>query len=151
MYHNELLLDLRHMEFHQVLPKIFQCPWYIWHKPCTYLAPRLELSPNKLQQASTWPTSPRSSIGCTQKNFWAYCMFGASHAPILHGDSHYLQTDQNELVFDPRHQDGPSSEAKKISMPVVYSAQIVHLALRLTLYANEQNELSLDPRPQGVP
>jgi hypothetical protein len=33
---------------------------------------------------STWPTWPRSSIGCLQYYFWAYCMFDTNHAPILH-------------------------------------------------------------------
>jgi hypothetical protein len=35
--------------------------------------------------------------------------------------------DQNELPFDPCHLGGPSGAAKKISMPVVHSAQTVHL------------------------
>jgi hypothetical protein len=39
-------------EFYQVCPKRFQCSWYIRHKPCTYLAPRLTLSLNELKQAS---------------------------------------------------------------------------------------------------
>jgi hypothetical protein len=36
--------------------------------------------------------------------------------------------DQNELSFNPRHQGGPSGAAKKIPMPVVHSAQTVHLS-----------------------
>jgi hypothetical protein len=35
--------------------------------------------------------------------------------------------DQNELSFEPRHLGGPSGVAKKIFMPVVHSAQTVHL------------------------
>jgi hypothetical protein len=35
--------------------------------------------------------------------------------------------DQNELPFDPHHLAGPSSAAKKISMPMVL-AQTVHLS-----------------------
>jgi hypothetical protein len=35
--------------------------------------------------------------------------------------------DQNELSFEPCHLGGSSGAAKKISMPVVYSAQTVHL------------------------
>jgi hypothetical protein len=31
---------------HQVRPRRFHCMWYIRHKPCTYLLPRLTLSPN---------------------------------------------------------------------------------------------------------
>ena len=33
---------------------------------------------------STWPSTPRSSIGCVQNDFWAYVMFDANRAPILH-------------------------------------------------------------------
>jgi hypothetical protein len=36
------------------------------------------------KRGSTWPTSHKSSIGCVQKDFQAYGMFGANHAPILH-------------------------------------------------------------------
>jgi hypothetical protein len=49
---------------------------YIWCKPCTYLTLRLTLSPNK-------PTSPMSSIRCTQNDFHARGTFDANHAPIL--------------------------------------------------------------------
>jgi hypothetical protein len=33
-------------EFHRVRPKQFSSLWYVRHKPCTYLASRLALSPN---------------------------------------------------------------------------------------------------------
>jgi hypothetical protein len=35
---------------------------------------------------------------------------------------------QNELPFDSHHLEGPSSVAKKISMPMEYLAQTVHLS-----------------------
>jgi hypothetical protein len=41
--------------FHQVRPKWFLSLWFIWCKPCTYLAPTLTLSRNGLKQDSTWP------------------------------------------------------------------------------------------------
>jgi hypothetical protein len=56
------------LEFHQVRPKWFLRLLYIWHKPCTYLASRFALSLNGLNRASTWDSSPRSSIGCFQNN-----------------------------------------------------------------------------------
>jgi hypothetical protein len=64
-------------EYCQVCPRWFMSLWYVLHQPCTYLVLRLTLSPNRLKRASTWPTSPRSSIRCIQNNFWAYCTFGA--------------------------------------------------------------------------
>jgi hypothetical protein len=71
-------------EFHWVHPKWILSLWYVWHKPWTYIASRLPLSPNRLNHASTWDSSPRSTIGFVQKNFWAYRTFGTNCAPILH-------------------------------------------------------------------
>jgi hypothetical protein len=52
-------------------------------QPCTYLASRLALSPNKPKRASTWASSPRSTIGCVRNDFWAYGTFDANRAPIV--------------------------------------------------------------------
>jgi hypothetical protein len=46
------------------------------HKPCTYLAPRLKLSPNGSKWASAWSTSPTSTVRCVQNDLWAYGTFG---------------------------------------------------------------------------
>jgi hypothetical protein len=40
-------------EFHRVRPIWFLSLWYVRHKPCTYLASRLALSPNGPKWAST--------------------------------------------------------------------------------------------------
>jgi hypothetical protein len=79
--------------FHRVRPKWFLSLWYVWCKSCTCLALTLTLPPIRLRRDSTWPTSPRCSIGCVQNDFWAYGMFGAIRAPVLHWHSHCLQTD----------------------------------------------------------
>jgi hypothetical protein len=55
--------------YHWVCPKWFPCPWYTRRKSCTYLTPRLTLSPNGSKQASTWTTSPWSTIGCVKMIF----------------------------------------------------------------------------------
>jgi hypothetical protein len=57
-------LSLVTKEYHRVRLKWFLCLWYNWRKLRTYLAPILTLSPNGPKWDSTWPTSPRSSIGC---------------------------------------------------------------------------------------
>jgi gamma-glutamylcysteine synthetase len=57
------------LEFHRVHPKWFLRLCYVQHKPCTYLASRLALSLNGLNQASTWASSQRSTIRCVQNNF----------------------------------------------------------------------------------
>jgi hypothetical protein len=108
--------------------KQFLSLWYVWHKPFTYLAPTLTLSPNAPKRNSTWPTSPRSSIGCVQNNFWAYGMFGANHAPILRQDLHYLQTEWIKILLEPHHFGEPSGASKTIYDPMIHLAQTVHLS-----------------------
>jgi hypothetical protein len=69
--------------FHRMHPKQFLSLCYVRHKPSSCLAPTLTPPPNRPKQGSTWPTSPRNSIGCVQNDFWTYGMFGAKYAPIL--------------------------------------------------------------------
>jgi fatty acid desaturase len=76
-------LSLVTLEFKLFYPKWFLIPWYIWPKPCTYLAPTLTPSPNGPKQDSPWPTSHRSSIRCVQNDIRAYGTFSANRAPIL--------------------------------------------------------------------
>jgi hypothetical protein len=63
-------------------------------------------------------------------------MFGANRAPILHQHRHYLQTDQNDIPHDPRHNEVTSGASKMISEPMVRLAQIVHL------YGTDTNNIS---------
>jgi hypothetical protein len=63
-------------------PKRFPSLWYVWRKPCIYLALRLTLSPNGPKQASTWHTLPRSTIGCAQSDFHACRLF--CHKPCTY-------------------------------------------------------------------
>jgi hypothetical protein len=102
--------------------------WYFRRKPCTYLAPTITLSPNSPKRVSTWVSSPRSTIGCVQNDFWSCGMFGANRAPILHRHKHYLQTDQNEIPLDHYCLGVPSGASKMISEPIVYLVHIVHLS-----------------------
>ena len=101
---------------------------YIWHKPCTYLAPTLTLSPNGPKRDYTRPTSPRSSIRCVQNDFRAYGTFAANRTPILRKDYHFHQTDQNKMLVDPRHLGVPPGASKTISEPMVCLAQTMHLS-----------------------
>jgi hypothetical protein len=80
----ELPLEPRHLGVPWVRPKWFVSLWYVWRNLCTYRAPTLILSPNGPKWYSIWPTSPRSSIGCVQNDFWACGTFGANCASILH-------------------------------------------------------------------
>jgi hypothetical protein len=100
---------------------------YVRRKPCTYLASRLAQSPNRLNRASTWASSPRSTIGCVQNNFWAYGTVGANCATILCQNYHYLQTEWNDHPLEPRHLGVPSGAPKTIE-PMVRLAQTIHLS-----------------------
>jgi hypothetical protein len=121
-------LSLVTQEYHPVHPKQFLSLWYVWRKPCTYHAPKLTLSLKGSKWDSTWPTSPRSSIGCVQNGFWSYGTFGANCGPILHRYKHYIQMDQNEILHDPRHLGVPSGASKNISELTVRSSQTIHLS-----------------------
>jgi hypothetical protein len=95
-------------------------------KPCTYLMSRLALSPCRSNRASTWASSPRSTIGCIQNDFWADGMFAVNHEPILHRHQQCFQTDRIELLHEPPHLSVPAS--KMISKLMVHSAQTMHLS-----------------------
>jgi hypothetical protein len=103
-------------KIHRVRPKRFMSLWYVRCKPCIYLASRLVLSPNRPKWASTWASSPRSTIEHVQNDFRAYGTFDANRATISHQDWHCLQRDQNEHPLEPRHLGVPSG------------AQTVHLS-----------------------
>jgi hypothetical protein len=51
-------------KYHRVWLKSFPFRWYIRRKSYTYLTPRLTLLPIGPKRPSTWPMSPRSTIGC---------------------------------------------------------------------------------------
>ena len=113
-------LSLFIQENHRVHPKWFLRVWCIRHKPCTYLASKLTLSPNRPKRDIRWYTSTRSSIGCVQINFQAYGTFHANHAPILHEDSHYLQINRTELSPEPLHLGVSLGASTTVSEPMVH-------------------------------
>jgi hypothetical protein len=117
--------------------------WYVWRKSCTYLARTPTLSPNGPKRDSTWLTSPWSSIGCAQNDFWGYGTFGTIRAPIFRQDQHYLRTDWIKLPLEYHHLGVPLGASKMIYEPKVHSSQTVHLrAWRLALSPNEVNQAS---------
>jgi hypothetical protein len=121
-------LSLVPKEYHPVHPKQFLSLWYVWRKPSTYHAPKLKVSLKGPKGYSTWPTSPRSSIGCVQNDFWGYGTFGANCGSILHQDLHYLQIDRNKILHYPRPLGVPSGASRTISELTIHSAQTVQLS-----------------------
>jgi hypothetical protein len=77
-------LSLITKECHPMCPKWIMSQWYVWRKQCTYLAPKLTLSPNGPNRDSTWPTPPSNTIGCIRNDFWRYGTFSANFGSILH-------------------------------------------------------------------
>jgi hypothetical protein len=72
------------LEFHQVHPILFLNLRYVRRRACTNLASTVALSPNGPNRASSSASSARSPVECVQNDVYAYGMFGANHAPILH-------------------------------------------------------------------
>jgi hypothetical protein len=103
--------------------KMISKPMVCSAQPSTYLASRLALPPNILKGASTWASSPRSTIGCVQNNFWAYGTFGANRASILQQDKYYVQTEWNELALEPCPCNIPGVMVTKISHVIICIAK----------------------------
>ena len=124
--------------------------WYVPCKPCTYLASRLAVSPNRSNQASTWASSPRIIIGCFHNGLWAYGALCTNHAPILHQNC--LQTDWSKIPYDTHDLGVLSGASKLISENMVCSMQIIHLScIKICTISKDRTELSLEPLHLGVP
>ena len=81
---NEISLDPHHQGVPSAASKTIS-------EPMVCLAQTMHLSyintntiSKRTKWDSTWPTSPRSCIGCVQNYIWAYGTFSANRAPILH-------------------------------------------------------------------
>jgi hypothetical protein len=134
------------LEHQRVCPKRFLSLCYVRREPCTYLASKLALSPNEPKQAFSWALSPSSTIGCVQNNLWAYGMFGANCAPILHRYIHCLQTDRNMIPRDPHYLGVTSGASKIIFERMVHLAKLcTYLAPTLTLSLNRPKQDSTWP------
>jgi hypothetical protein len=118
-YRNKLPLELRHLGVPSGAFKMIFEPMVRRRKPCTHLAPKLTLPKNGPKRASTRATSPRSTIGCVQNDFYANGIFGANRAPVLHRND--ISHDARDLAFSP-------GASKTSSEPVVCSAQTIHLS-----------------------
>jgi hypothetical protein len=131
------------LEIHRVRPKWFLSLWYDRRKPSNFLASRLALSPNGPKRASNWALSPRSTIRCVQKDFWAYGTFSANLATILHRHKHDLQIDCNEILHDPCHLGVPSAVSIMILKPMVCSTQTMHLPCIKISTISKQTKVSI--------
>jgi hypothetical protein len=96
-----------------------------------------------MKWASTWASSPRSTIRCVQNDFWAYGTFSENHAPILRHDQHHLITDWIGIPLEPRHLGVPTVRPKWFSELMICLAQTVHLSCIKISTISKQNETSI--------
>jgi hypothetical protein len=83
-------------------------------------------------RAFTCASSPRSTIGCVQNNFWA--AFGTNRSHILHQQLHCLQMKRSENSHDPCHLRVSSGASKMTSEPwYVRRKPCTYLTSRLAL------------------
>jgi hypothetical protein len=99
----ELRFDMTYVtkEFQWVHPKWFLSLWYVRRRPCTYLTPTLTQFSNRPKWDSTWPTSPRGSIGCVQNGFRVYGTFGATMHQFYTNTN--IISKQTKMRFDMTH------------------------------------------------
>ena len=119
-------------EYHRVHPKWFLSLRCIRRKSCTYLAPKLTMSPNRLKRDFIWQSS-RSSIGRVQMDFLAYGTFLTNRAPILHQDQHYLQTDRTKLPLEPSPRSNIVCFQQFLSLWCIMRKLCTNLAPKLTV------------------
>jgi hypothetical protein len=133
--------------FRRVWPKRFPCPWYIRHKSCTYLAPRLTLSPSGPKQASTWPTS-------TKEFHWVRPKWFPSLLHVRHKWGTYLTS---RLALSPkrlkRASIWPTSPRSSIVCPRWFLSLLhvrhkwgTYLVSRLALYQKRPKRASIWPK-----
>jgi hypothetical protein len=112
-------------QFHRVRPKQFLSIWYFRHKLCTNLVSRLALSSNRMKRSFSRASSPRSTFGCVQNNFWACGTVGINRvAPTL-------TPSPNGLKRDSRWPTSPRSSSvlsKTTYKPMARSAQTEQLS-----------------------
>jgi hypothetical protein len=124
----EEIFHMNHVtqEFYRVRPKWFLIPWYVRHKPCTYLASRLALSPNEPSFHLSVVTSEDHQVRPKQfiSRWYVWCKLCTYLAMTLR-----LSPNGKKWDFTcPSHLGGPSSTSKMISKPMVRSMQTIHLS-----------------------
>ena len=135
-------LSLVTYEYHRVCPKRFLSLWYVWHKPCTFLALILTLYPNGQKRDSTCALSPRSLSGAV-KMISEPCLEQTVHLSCTNTNT--IQTDRNKIALEPRHLGVPSCACEMISKPC--SAQTVHLFCTNTNTISKRTETSFHLTP----
>ena len=108
-------------------PKRYKSLWYVWRKPCTYLALTLTPSPNGSNEI---PHDPRHlGVPSDASKRISEPMVGLAQTVHLScTNTNTIPKAPNEIAHDPRHLGVPSGASKTISEPMVRSAQTGHLS-----------------------
>jgi hypothetical protein len=114
MVQNEILHDPHHLGVPLGASKMISEPLVHSAQTMHLSCVKISTISNKLNQASTWSSSTRSTIRCVRNDFRAYGMFRTNHAPTSNRQQHYLQMDQIVIPHDPRHLGLPSGACKMI-------------------------------------
>jgi hypothetical protein len=136
-----------------VPPILFPSLRYVQRKPCTNLASRVALSPERSNRASTWATSPRSPTWATSKpiSMPMVCSWQTMHLSCADTNTISKRT---KMRFHTTH---VTYEFHRV-LPNLFMSQwyvqckpCTYLASRLALSPNRPNKAPLDPRHLGVP
>jgi hypothetical protein len=120
--------------------------WYVRCESCTYPTLGLAISPNGLNRASTWASSPRRTIECAQNDLaQTMNLWYVWHKPWTYLASRLalLQALWNEHPLLPRHLGVSSGASKMISEPMVRFVQTMHLCFTNTNSVSKWTETSL--------
>jgi hypothetical protein len=120
---------------------------------CTYLVSRLALSQNGPKWASSWASSPRSTIGCVQKWFMSLWYVWRKPCTYLTSTLTPSPNDRCETPHDPCNLGVPSGVSKMISKPnCTFSANRATILCQDLHYLQmDRNELSFETHHLGVP
>ena len=123
--------------FSRVLPNWFLSIWYIPCKPCTYIASRLALSLNRPNRASTWASSPRTTIGCFQNGFLSLWCIRCKLCTHLASRLALSPNRSNWVPLEPFHLGVPWVLPKQfLSLWCIRRKTCTYLAQKLTLSQN---------------
>jgi hypothetical protein len=112
-------------ELHRVHPKLYMSLWYVQCKPCTYLASRFALPPNRPNRAPLDPRYLGVPSGASKMIYEP--MVRLTQTEHLSCNDANAVSKQIKMRFhDSHHQGVPSDASSTISKTTVRSTQTVH-------------------------
>jgi hypothetical protein len=124
------------LEYHRVHPKWFLSLWYVWHKPCTYLALTQTMYPNGPKRDSTDPRHLGVPSGASKTflSLWYVWHKGFTYLAL----TLILSPNRPKWYSTwPMSLGVPSDVSKMVSEAMVHLAPTVHLScVKLALSPN---------------